>query len=88
MCFEKAGEETWEKRAKASGLRAAADSLRGSNEKEARVMLREAAEIFNSIDRSDTAAECYCDLGEYERAGIYDVSFLVYFVENEIYHIC
>ncbi|KAL7106139.1 hypothetical protein ACP275_07G092500 [Erythranthe tilingii] len=69
VCFEKAGEETWEKRAKASGLRASADSMRGSNPKEARVMLREAAEIFDSIDRADTAAECFCDLGDYERAG-------------------
>ncbi|XP_012837480.1 PREDICTED: uncharacterized protein LOC105958026 [Erythranthe guttata] len=69
VCFEKAGEEIWEKRAKASGLRASADSMRGSNPKEARVMLREAAEIFDSIDRADTAAECFCDLGEYERAG-------------------
>ncbi|KAL7084177.1 hypothetical protein ACP275_14G209000 [Erythranthe tilingii] len=69
LCFEKAGEETWEKRAKASGLRNAADSLRGSNRNEARVVLREAAEIFDSIGRSDTAAECFCDLNEYERAG-------------------
>ncbi|EYU30326.1 hypothetical protein MIMGU_mgv1a023558mg, partial [Erythranthe guttata] len=69
VCFEKAGEETWEKRAKASGLRASADSMRGSNPKEARVMLREAAEIFDSIDRADTAVECFCDLGAYERAG-------------------
>ncbi|KAL9162447.1 hypothetical protein ABFS82_07G090600 [Erythranthe guttata] len=69
VCFEKAGEETWEKRAKASGLRASADSMRGSNPKESRVMLREAAEIFDSIDRADTAAECFCDLGDYERAG-------------------
>ncbi|KAI3470132.1 hypothetical protein Pfo_026795 [Paulownia fortunei] len=69
MCFEKAGEETWEKRAKASGLRAAADCLRGSNSEEARIMLREAAEIFDSIDRAESAAECFCDLGEYERAG-------------------
>ncbi|KAL7102526.1 hypothetical protein ACP275_08G125400 [Erythranthe tilingii] len=69
VCFEKAGEEKWEKRAKASGLRASADSLRGSNPKEARVMLREAAEIFDSIDRADSAADCFCDLEEYERAG-------------------
>ncbi|KAK6146301.1 hypothetical protein DH2020_020170 [Rehmannia glutinosa] len=69
LCFEKAGEEAWEKRAKASGLRSAADSLRGSNPEEARVMLREAAEIFDSIDRADSAAECFCDLGEYKRAG-------------------
>ncbi|KAK4424964.1 Helicase SEN1 [Sesamum alatum] len=69
MCFEKAGEETWERRAKASGLRATADRLCGSNIKESRIMLREAAEIFDSIGRADSAAECFCDLGEFERAG-------------------
>ncbi|KAH6770322.1 hypothetical protein C2S52_015125 [Perilla frutescens var. hirtella] len=69
MCFEKAGDESWEKRAKASGIRAAAESLRGSNPEEASIMLREAAEIFDSIDRAESAAECFCDLGEYERAG-------------------
>ncbi|KAG8369503.1 hypothetical protein BUALT_Bualt14G0020400 [Buddleja alternifolia] len=69
MCFEKTGEETWDKRAKASGLRVAADSLRGSNVEEARIVLREAAEIFDSIGRAETAAECFCDLGDYERAG-------------------
>ncbi|KAG8369506.1 hypothetical protein BUALT_Bualt14G0020700 [Buddleja alternifolia] len=56
MCFEKAGEDTWEKRAKTSGFGAAADSLRGSNTQEAHVMFREAAEIFDSIGRADTAA--------------------------------
>ncbi|KAL8479576.1 hypothetical protein ACS0TY_026464 [Phlomoides rotata] len=69
MCFEKAGEETWEKRAKASRLRAAAESLRSSNPEEANIMLREAAEIFDSIDRVESAAQCFCDLGDYERAG-------------------
>lgn len=70
MCFEKAGEENWEKRAKASGLRATGDRLRDSNSAEARVMLIEAAEIFESIGKADIAAECFCDLGEYERAGM------------------
>ncbi|CAA0833261.1 P-loop containing nucleoside triphosphate hydrolases superfamily protein [Striga hermonthica] len=69
LCFEKAADETWEKRAKASGLRASADTLRGLNPDEAHVMLREAAEIFDSIGRADSAAECFCELGEYERAG-------------------
>lgn len=73
MCFERAGEETWEKLAKASGLRATADSLRGSNSKEAAIMLREAAEIFDSIDRVESAAECFCELGEYERAGMLQI---------------
>ncbi|KAL3635026.1 hypothetical protein CASFOL_022080 [Castilleja foliolosa] len=69
LCFEKAGDETWEKRAKASGLRSYADTLRVSNPEEACVMLREAAEIYDSIGRTDSAAECFCDLGEYDRAG-------------------
>ncbi|PIN12997.1 RNA helicase [Handroanthus impetiginosus] len=79
MCFEKAGEETWEKLAKASGLRAAADNLRGSNSEEARVMLREAAEIFDSIGRADSAAECFYVLEDYERAaGRYETAAKVY----------
>ncbi|KAH6833401.1 hypothetical protein C2S53_011803 [Perilla frutescens var. hirtella] len=69
MCFEKAGNEMWEKVAKASGLRAAADSLRGSNSEEATILLKEAAEIFDSIDRAESAAECFYDLGDYERSG-------------------
>ncbi|KAL3641675.1 hypothetical protein CASFOL_012490 [Castilleja foliolosa] len=68
-CFERAGEDTWGKWAKASGLRDTSDALRGSNPNRARIMLREAAEIFDSIDRVDSAAECFCELGEYERAG-------------------
>ncbi|XP_073132837.1 uncharacterized protein [Henckelia pumila] len=70
LCFERAGEATWEKRAKASGLRASADHIRISNPKEARIMIREAAELFDSIGRAASAAECFCDLEEYERAGI------------------
>ncbi|KAL2487580.1 uncharacterized protein Fot_40872 [Forsythia ovata] len=69
MCFERAGEPMWEKRAKAAGLRASADHMRGSNPKEAFMMLREAAELFYSVGRTDSAAECFCDLEDYERAG-------------------
>ncbi|XP_059624937.1 uncharacterized protein LOC132268175 [Cornus florida] len=69
MCFERAGDTMWEKRAKATGLKAAADRLRGSNPEMASTVLREAAEIFDSIGRAESAAECFCDLGEYERAG-------------------
>lgn len=76
MCFEKAGEETLEKLARASGHRAAADSLRGSNSVEATRLLREAAEIFDSINRAASAAECFYDLGDYERAGILLISHI------------
>ncbi|XP_073025717.1 uncharacterized protein [Primulina eburnea] len=67
-CFERAGEATWEKRAKASGLRASA--VRIPNPTEARIMIREAAELFDSIGRAASAAECFCDLKEYEKAGM------------------
>ncbi|XP_055800621.1 uncharacterized protein LOC129870064 isoform X2 [Solanum dulcamara] len=69
MCFEKAGERNWEKRAKAAGFRAAAERICDSNSKEACTYLREAAEIFDSIGRFEAAAECFYDLKEYERAG-------------------
>ncbi|XP_073125657.1 uncharacterized protein [Henckelia pumila] len=68
MCFERAGEATWEKRAKASGLRASA--LHVSNPREAHIMIKEAAELFDSIGRAVSAAECFCVLEEYEKAGM------------------
>ncbi|CAL5430276.1 unnamed protein product [Camellia sinensis] len=69
MCFERAGDTMWGKRAKASGLKANADRMRGSNPEGACTALREAAELFDSIGMPKSAAECFCDLGEYERAG-------------------
>ncbi|XP_047306378.1 uncharacterized protein LOC124909781 [Impatiens glandulifera] len=68
MCFERAGDLTWESRAKATGLKAAANRLRGSNDELAFTILREAANIFESIGRSEFA-ECLFELGEYEKAG-------------------
>ncbi|KAF5747513.1 hypothetical protein HS088_TW05G00235 [Tripterygium wilfordii] len=69
MCFEKAGDTIWERRSKAASLKANADRLRGSNPLEANKMLREAAEILEDIGRADSAAKCFSELGEYERAG-------------------
>lgn len=69
MCFERAGDIKWEKLAKASGLRASADKMRGTNREAYLGYLREAAAIFESIGKLESAASCYCDLGEYERAG-------------------
>ncbi|XP_038701351.1 uncharacterized protein LOC119998175 isoform X2 [Tripterygium wilfordii] len=69
MCFEKAGDTIWERRSKAASLKANADRMRGSNPLEANKMLREAAEIFEDIGRADSAAKCFSELGEYERAG-------------------
>ncbi|XP_075659796.1 uncharacterized protein LOC142629655 isoform X2 [Castanea sativa] len=68
-CFERAGDIYWQRRSKAEGLRENADHMRGSNLGKANVMLRQAAEIFITIGRVDSAAQCFSDLGEYERAG-------------------
>ncbi|CAB4263926.1 unnamed protein product [Prunus armeniaca] len=70
MCFERAGDTYWEKRSKATGLKAIADRMRTSNPEEANSILREAAEIFDAIGKADSAAICFSDLGEYERAGM------------------
>ena len=59
----------WEKMAKASDLRASADQMRGTNHEAFLGYVREAAEMFESIGKLEYAASCYCDLGEYERAG-------------------
>nr|KAJ0190303.1 hypothetical protein LSAT_V11C800402640 [Lactuca sativa] len=69
MCFERAGDTIWEKLAKASGLRAMADQMQGTNPGSYFDHLREAAEMFESIGKLESAASCYCDLREYERAG-------------------
>ncbi|XP_075098120.1 uncharacterized protein LOC107772650 [Nicotiana tabacum] len=69
MCFKQAGEMNWEKRAKAAGIRAAAGRVLYSNPEKARAYLLEAAELFYSIARFESAAECFYDLRNYERAG-------------------
>ncbi|KAK9063833.1 hypothetical protein SSX86_017705 [Deinandra increscens subsp. villosa] len=69
MCFERAGDIMWETLARASGLRASADQMRGTNPEAFIGYVREAAGMFESIGKLEIAAACYCDLGEYERAG-------------------
>ncbi|PON60921.1 Tetratricopeptide-like helical domain containing protein [Trema orientale] len=69
MCFERACDTYWERMSKAAGLKAMADRMRISSPEEANSVLREAAEIFEAIGKADSAARCFSDLGEYERAG-------------------
>ncbi|VFQ72468.1 unnamed protein product [Cuscuta campestris] len=69
MCFERAGERTLEKQAKAFSLREAAARMQERNPKVSGTHLREAAEIFESIKKFQSAAECYCDLKDFVRAG-------------------
>ena len=68
-CFERAGDTWWEKLAKACGLRASADQMLGTNPKAFTRSLREAALMFKSIGKLESAASCYFRLGEYETAG-------------------
>ncbi|CAI8617698.1 unnamed protein product [Vicia faba] len=69
MCFERAGDSYWEKKSKAAGLRATANRLQDLNPEDANAILREAAEIFESIGMAESAAQCFSDLGDFERAG-------------------
>ncbi|KAG5094866.1 hypothetical protein JHK84_050454 [Glycine max] len=69
MCFERAGDSYWERKSKASSLRANANRLRDLNPEDSNAMLREAAEIFEGIGMAESAAQCFSDLGDYKRAG-------------------
>ncbi|GJY16702.1 UvrD-like helicase, ATP-binding domain, P-loop containing nucleoside triphosphate hydrolase [Tanacetum coccineum] len=65
MCFERAGDTMWEKLAKASGLRASADQMRESNYEAFKSYVREAAGIFESVGKIESAASCcYSDAAE------------------------
>nr|GEY47095.1 UvrD-like helicase, ATP-binding domain, P-loop containing nucleoside triphosphate hydrolase [Tanacetum cinerariifolium] len=68
LCFEKDGDTNWEKLAEACGLRASADQIRGTDPESYFGYLRKAAGVFESIGKLESAASCYCDLEEYERA--------------------
>ncbi|KAK2980144.1 hypothetical protein RJ640_021764 [Escallonia rubra] len=76
VCFERAGDAYWQKMAKASGLRAAAARMHAPNSDTWRKYLKEAAEIFYSIDIFEASAQCYFEINEYKMAGtIYQQKF-------------
>ncbi|XP_043810300.1 uncharacterized protein LOC110608878 isoform X1 [Manihot esculenta] len=70
FCFEKAGESYLEKWAMAAGHVSTADQMRDSNPKMADNHLTEAAHIYESIGKNESAAQCFFELHEYEKAGI------------------
>ncbi|KAM7273661.1 hypothetical protein ACFE04_028325 [Oxalis oulophora] len=69
LCFERAGDSYWERIARAACLQANAELVRFTNPENANAILREAAEIYDSIGKSDSAAQCFFELGDYKRAG-------------------
>ncbi|KAM5566524.1 hypothetical protein ABKV19_014932 [Rosa sericea] len=70
MCFQNAHDTYWERRSKAGGLKVMAYCMQTSNPEEAKSILREAAEIFEDIEMASSAAQCFFDSGDYERAGM------------------
>ncbi|XP_069151554.1 uncharacterized protein [Solanum lycopersicum] len=69
MCFKQAGEIQWEKRAKAAYNMETAERIRYSDPEKAHIIFLEAAEIFLSIGKFKSAAECFYDLKDYKQAG-------------------
>ncbi|KAM0043432.1 putative TPR and ankyrin repeat-containing protein [Helianthus debilis subsp. tardiflorus] len=69
MCFERAGDKMWKTLAKASRLRSFGEHIRGTNPEAFIGYVKEAAGMFESIGKLESAASCFCDLGEYKRAG-------------------
>lgn len=52
LCFEKAGNEHWQKNSKAHGLKAAAERIQMSNPDKANSYLKEAAKLFEEIGKT------------------------------------
>lgn len=69
MCFEKAGDEYNEKWAKAAGLVAHADYVISTNTDMGEIALKRAAEIYESIDKLESAATCFIKLNDFKEAG-------------------
>ncbi|KAJ0433421.1 putative TPR and ankyrin repeat-containing protein [Helianthus annuus] len=70
MCFLKAGDRYSENLAKAYHLRTCGGNGRAS-QLERETLLKDAAELFNSIGKKELAAECFYEIGDYIAAGIF-----------------
>ena len=70
MCFQRAGKTFHAKWAEATRLQADAWHISGSKSKDSQEYLKKAAELFDSIGKYETAAQCYYESDEYEKAGI------------------
>ncbi|XP_062076340.1 uncharacterized protein LOC133781383 [Humulus lupulus] len=70
LCFEKAHDTLWKRKSKVADLHTTADRMRASNPELAKSLFREAAEIFQTVGKFDSAASCYRNSGDYEKAGV------------------
>ncbi|XP_031742058.1 uncharacterized protein LOC101214394 isoform X2 [Cucumis sativus] len=68
LCFERAEDRLRKEWTRAASLRATAATLNASNPQMACNVLREAAEIYISMDHAEAAAKCFLELKEYKTA--------------------
>lgn len=78
LCFRRAGDKYRESWAKAASLRITAESMLSSNSGTAYDILNKAAEIYGSIGRFESAAQCFIESKEYEKAGLDLSIYLAY----------
>ncbi|ONK71074.1 uncharacterized protein A4U43_C04F4450 [Asparagus officinalis] len=78
MCFEHAGDTFREKWYRASSLRASAEHIINSDNKNGRHLLIEAAEIYESIGKVELEASCYIELKDFQKAGL-NITFYLLF---------
>jgi tetratricopeptide (TPR) repeat protein len=69
MCFNRAGDKHRESWAKAASLRRSAKFMLDSNSKTAYDLINKAADIYTSIGRFNSAAQCFIESKQYEKAG-------------------
>ncbi|KAJ8506154.1 hypothetical protein OPV22_007040 [Ensete ventricosum] len=70
VCFDKAGDEYNVKWSKAAGLVEYADQVISTNADMGESALKRAAEIYESIDKPESAATCYIKLNDFKQAGM------------------
>ncbi|CAM6125858.1 unnamed protein product [Calypogeia fissa] len=70
LSFERAGDLHRANWAKAAGLQQAGERLLGSDAKASAQLFREAATLFLSLGKGESAAKCYLKIGDNKKAGI------------------
>lgn len=69
LSFERAGDMQRADWAKAAGLQQAGERLLGSDAKASAPLFRDAAVLYLSLGKGETAAKCYMKIGESKKAG-------------------
>ncbi|KAM6546580.1 hypothetical protein CsatB_027316 [Cannabis sativa] len=70
ICFEKAHDTLWERKSKVAGIQTMANQMDTSNPEVTNSYHREAAKIFKTMGKFESAASCFINSGDYEQAGM------------------